>query len=112
MTTITDEMMRERLSKTKAYCVVLLRRGPQWTMSDAQKIIWEHGRRNFELREAKTLSIVCPLGGTTELRGIGIFDAEPDEVVRIMAEDPAVQAGVLVFEVYPGRSFPGDALPQ
>jgi hypothetical protein len=28
-----------------------------------------------------------------------------------MDEDPAVKAGVFVYEVHPCRSFPGDSLP-
>lgn len=111
MTTITDEMMREHLSRAKAYCVVLMRKGPQWDAADAKAIIWEHGRRNFELREANKLAIVCPLGGTSDVRGIGIFDTDVDETHRILRDDPAVKAGVLVFEVHPCRGFPGDALP-
>jgi len=111
MSAISDEVMRERLSKTKAYSIVLLRKGPQWQATDARQIVWEHGRRNFELREAKKLAIVCPLGGDSELRGIGIFDADPQETESILARDPAIKAGVLVFEVYSCRGFPGDALP-
>jgi hypothetical protein len=111
MNAITDEMMRERLARTKAYCIVLLQKGPRWDAPDAKRVIWEHGRRNFELREAKKLAIVCPLAGTTDLRGLGIFDTDPDETARLMMEDPAVKAGVLTFEVFPCRSFPGDALP-
>jgi len=111
MSAISDEVMRERLSKAKAYSMVLLRKGPRWGASDARQIVWEHGRRNFELREAKKLAIVCPFGGDTDLRGAGIFDADSQETEGIMAGDPAVQAGVLVFEVYPCRGFPGDALP-
>ena len=29
-----------------------------------------------------------------------------------MDEDPAVQAGIFEYELYPCRSFPGDCLPQ
>jgi hypothetical protein len=108
---ITDEMMRERLTRAKPYCVVLLRKGPRWERPDAQEIIWEHGRRNFELRQAKKLAIVCPLGGSTDVRGIGIFDAGVDETTAIMLDDPAVKAEVLVFEALPCRSFAGDVLP-
>jgi len=104
-------MMRERLTRAKPYTVVLLRKGPRWDASDAPQIVWEHGRRNFELREAKKLSIVCPLGDDTDVRGVGIFDAGPQETESIMRGDPAVEAGVLVFEAYPCRGFPGDALP-
>ena len=43
--------------------------------------------------------------------GVSIFDAEPDEVQRITAGDPAVQGGVLTVEVYAVIGFPGDCLP-
>jgi len=35
----------------------------------------------------------------------------PEEVVRIMDEDPAVKAGIFTYEVHPIRGFPGDSLP-
>ena len=47
----------------------------------------------------------------TEITGVGICDAEPGDVDRIMSADPGVQAGVFTFEVHPSRSFPGRALP-
>lgn len=110
MTVISDEMMRERLAKTKAYTAVILREGPNWQAEEARAILWEHGRRNFALREQRKLCIVCPVTGNGDVRGIGIFDAEAAEVEAIMAEDPAVKAGVLIFEIHACRGFPGDAL--
>jgi hypothetical protein len=110
VTVISDEMMRERLAKTKAYTAVILRDGPNWRAEDARAIVWEHGRRNFELREERKLCIVCPVTGDGEIRGIGIFDAPPQEVEAMMAGDPAIEAGVLSFEIHPCRGFPGDAL--
>jgi hypothetical protein len=112
MATITDEFMREMLTKTKPYCIVILRSGPKWDNPDVQKIIWEHGRRNFELRAEGKLSIVCPVTGGGDVKGVGIFDSDPEEVKRTMDDDPGVKAGVFVYEVHPGRSFPGDALPE
>ncbi|MFN8472970.1 MAG: hypothetical protein U0822_12350 [Anaerolineae bacterium] len=111
MTIISDEYMREMMTKTKPYCVVLLKAGPNWKAAERDKIIWEHGRRNFELRAAGVLSIVCPVRDGSELSGVGIFNATVDEVSKIMDEDPGVQAGIFVYEVHPSRSFPGDSLP-
>ena len=54
---------------------------------------------------------MCPINDGSGLAGVSIFDAEPDEVERIVAEDPAILAGVLSFEIHPCRSFPGDGLP-
>ena len=43
---------------------------------------------------------------------IGIFNAPVEEVKKIMDEDPAVQAGVLIYETHACRGFPGDSLPK
>jgi hypothetical protein len=111
MTTITDVFMRDMLSTTKRYAVVILRRGANSNDRVPPKI-WEHGRRNFALREARKLVVVMPLEDDADVRGICIFNTDPEEARRIMVDDPAVKAGVLAFEVHPCRGFPGDALPQ
>lgn len=112
MTTITDEFMRQMLSTTKKYCIVILKAGPKENEEGAEKIIWEHGRRNFALRADGVLSIVCPISDGGNVAGVGIFNATVEEVEKIMDEDPAVQAGVLIYEIYACRSFPGDSLPK
>jgi hypothetical protein len=109
--TITDEFMREMISRTKPYCIVILKAGPNKHEPGADKIIWEHGRRNFALRAEGVLSIVCPVNDGSDVSGVGIFNATVEEVRRIMDEDPGVQAGVFVYELHPCRSFPGDGLP-
>lgn len=111
MAEITDEMMREMLPKAKEYCVSILKTGPNYRMDGADKIIWEHGRRNFSLRADGLLSIVCPVPDDSEVCGVGIFNADVDEVRKVMDADPGVQAGVFVYELHPCRGFPGDALP-
>jgi hypothetical protein len=112
MTTITDDDMRQRIAKTKEYCVVILKAGPNRHIPGVEKIIWEHGRRNFALREEGVLSIVCPVADGSEVSGIGIFNAGIDRVRTIMDEDPGVREGVFVYEIHPCRSFPGDCLPK
>jgi len=107
---ISDEFMRERLSKSRTYSLMILKAGPKYGSDGADAIIWEHGRRNFSLRADGMLSIVCPVPDDSEVCGIGIFNAEPDEVHRLMEGDPGVQAGLFVYEVHPCRGFPGDAL--
>jgi hypothetical protein len=112
MTTITDEYMQQMLTTTKEYCLILLKPGPKVDHPDINKIIWEHGRRNFSLRADGLLSIVCPVTAETGVAGLGIFNASAEETKKIMDGDPAVQAGVFVYEVHPCRSFPGDRLPE
>ena len=79
---------------------------------DVEKIVWEHGRKNFALRADGVLPIVCAVSDGSDVSGVGIFDAAVDEVRQIMDEDPGVKAGVFVYEIHAGRSFPGDSLPE
>ena len=89
---------------------MFLYQGPAYDDEGARKIVWEHGRRNFGLRADGVLNIVCPVMDSSELCGVGIYDATADEVEAIMQSDPGVVAGVFRYEVHPCRSFPGDAL--
>ncbi len=111
---ITDAYMTEQLGRSAAYTVVLLHRGPAYAGEGADAVIWEHGRRNFALRAQGVLDVVVPLppapGVTEGLAGIAIFSAPPDEVRALLDTDPAVEAGVLTYELHQGRGFPGDAL--
>lgn len=96
MTTITDEFMRHMISNTKNYSIAILKAGPNRNLPGVEKIIWEHGRRNFELREDGLLSIICPISDDSDVRGVGIFNAGIDEVKSLMDKDPGVREGVFV----------------
>ncbi len=112
MPTVTDEQMRERLAGARQYSLIILKHGPNYKAPGADKLIWEHGRRNFELRADGVLSIVCPVNDGSDVSGIGIFKTSPDETKKIMDEDSGVQSGTFVYELHPCRGFPGDALPK
>jgi hypothetical protein len=111
-TTITDDYMRSMLPTTKAYTAVILKAGPNRHDEGADAIIWEHGRRNFALRADGLLSIVCPIADGTDVAGVGILNLDPEQSREVLDGDPAVQAGVLSYELHPCRSFPGDTLPS
>ena len=111
MTVITDDYMQDMMTKTRPYTLVFLKDGPNRGADDDAAVIWEHGRRNFALRAEGVLAVVCPIWDDTPMDGIGIFDAPPEDVVRIMDDDPAVKAGILTYEIHATRSFPGDGLP-
>jgi len=111
MSEITDEFMTQMLSRARDYSIVILKAGPNHSRPGAEKIIWEHARRNFLLRARGLLPIVCPVTDRGDLAGIGIFNADVDLVKSIMDQDPAVKEGILVYEAHPCRSFPGDCLP-
>jgi hypothetical protein len=112
MTEITDEFMQQMISRTKDYCIVILKAGPNRSKTGVEKIIWEHARRNFALRKEGLLSIVCPVSDGSNVSGIGIFNATIDDVKKIMDEDPGVKEGIFVYEIHACRSFPGDCLPE
>jgi hypothetical protein len=108
---ITDEFMQQMRATTKNYSLMILKRGPEFVLPGVEKIIWEHGRRNFSLRAAGLLSIVCPVNDGTEVCGIGIFNTDIHEAKKIMDEDPGVEKRIFDYELHPCRSFPGDQLP-
>ncbi len=114
---VSDEMLDGWRRRAQPYTIAILKTGPAFPAgapqpdSDAMRTIWAHGKRNFALQRAGLLPIVCPVADGSDVAGIGIFDATPEEVDRIMAEDPGVQAGLFTYEIHATRSLPGSALP-
>lgn len=111
MKEITDEYMKQMISETKNYTVVILKATEKIKEPGVEKIIWEHGRRNFQLREEGFLPIACPINDGSGITGVGIFNRDPDDVEKIMEGDPGVMAGIFTYEIHPTRSFPGAKLP-
>jgi hypothetical protein len=108
---ISDDMMRARLHGVRNYTAVLLRATHKLVRPDVDPIIWEHGRRNFALREHGVLAIVLPADDDSDWAGLAVFAAPPDGVRAIMDHDPGVTAGIFTYEVHPVRGFPGSSLP-
>ena len=106
-----SDFMKQMMTKSKGYCAVILKHGPNWNSPDRDKIIWEHGRRNVSLRADGVLAIVCPVRDESDLSGIGIFNGTLEEIDAVMQGDPGVKEGIFVYEVHGCRSFPGDSLP-
>ena len=111
MTPITDEKMKQKIAAAKSYCVVILKATAKRREPEADKIVWEHGRRNFALNADGLLPIVCPVADGSELSGVGIFNATMEKVKGIMDDDPGVKAGIFTYEIHPCRGFPGSSLP-
>jgi hypothetical protein len=112
MQTITDEYMKEMLPTAGSYTLMILKTTPKRREPGLEKIIWEHGRRNFALRAEGVLAIVCPVSDGGDVAGIGIFITGLEETKKIMDEDPGVKAGIFVYELHACRGFPGDRLPE
>lgn len=98
------------LVQTKEYTLLLLKSVTEVQKENTQQIIWEHGRRNFQLRADGVMNIVAPVTQEHGLAGICIFNADAAQVKEIMDEDPAVKEGIFTYEILPIMSFPGDCL--
>jgi hypothetical protein len=111
MAEITDEYMKQMLAKSKSYCIVILKDGPNGNMEGAERVVWEHGRRNFALRRDGIMPIVCRVSDDSDVSGVAIFNSSIDDAKKIMDEDPGVKAGIFIYEIHPCKSFPGACLP-
>jgi hypothetical protein len=114
---VTDERLQEALRTVQPYTIVILRPGPGFpipgTDRDAgvTRTIWEHGKRNFALRLAGLMPIVCPVADGSDVIGVAVLNASTEDVDRIMRHDPGVQDGLFTYEIHPTRTFPGSGLP-
>ena len=103
---VTDQMLRDALHRVRPYTVCILHAAPLYQEpgpareSWVQNVIWEHGKRNYALYLAGLMRIVCPIGDGSGTTGVSIFDADPDEVGRIMRQDPGVKAGLFSYEIH------------
>lgn len=109
--TISDDTMREWLGGTRESTVVLIRKTNKCVRPEVDPIIWEHGRRNFALREHSVLAIFLPVADLTDWGGLYVFASGVEEVREIIDTDPGVNAGIFTYELHPVRGFPGSALP-
>jgi hypothetical protein len=113
---VTEPDLYASLAETRPFTVIILKAGPRYSPpgpdrdSDVGAIILRHGRRNASLRLAGLLRVVCPVADGSDVAGIGVFDATPEEVDLIYSRDPAVMAGVLTYEIHPTRTFPDSSL--
>ncbi len=111
MNAANDEEMKARIAQSKPYTMVILKKTAKFAEESSRKIVWEHGRRNFQLKDEGLLPIVCPATDGGEVSGIGIFIGTPEQVKVIMDGDPGVQAGIFTYEIHACRGFPGSELP-
>ena len=109
-TNITDEQIQQVAATARPFSLAILSWGPDRHRDGADAIELEHQRRMVSLRADGVIAILCPVMSDT-VSGVAIMDVTPDEARRIMDGDPCVQAGMIVYEVHPCASFPGDTVP-
>lgn len=116
MIEISDAYMQERIAQARAYPMVLLKAGPNYQPPQSRTpeqaaIVREHGRRNMQMHAEGKMALVGPVFGALPLVGICVFTVAADEARAIMEGDPALKAGIFVYEVATWYGFPGDGLP-
>ncbi|MEV6073188.1 hypothetical protein AB0L82_42155 [Nocardia sp. NPDC052001] len=107
---MTDEEIQAVAATAKPYSLVLLHWGPNRTMDGANAIELEHQRRMVSLRADGIIAVLCPVASDT-VAGVAIMTVSVDEATKLIAEDPCVQAGMLIPEVHLCHGFPGDTIP-
>jgi hypothetical protein len=113
---VSDDAFANALNTVKAYTAVLLRPGPAFQppgperSPDVTSTITAHGKRNLALHLAGLMPIVCPIADGSDIVGLAVFDASPEDVERIMTNDPAARVGTLTYEIHSTWSFPGSIL--
>lgn len=109
-TNITDEQIQQLAATARPFSLALLSWGSERHRDGADAIELEHQRRMGSLRADRVIAILCPVMSDT-VCGVAIMDVPPDEARRIVDGDPSVQAGMMVCDIHPCASFPGDAVP-
>jgi len=98
----------------KKYFLCIYLRGDQstkYTKEELAEIQKGHLANINKYAEEGKINIAGPFGDDTEKRGILIFDVESiEEAEKILAEDPAVKAGRLKYELHPWWGAKGSVL--
>ena len=110
MVEVTDDMMKEFLTKVKPYTLMILHKTSKFKMPDVSATVWEHGRRNMQCRLEGKMNITCPVHDETDLAGIIVFSTDLEETRRIMEGDPGVKAGIFTYELHTTKALPGSSL--
>lgn len=109
-----QEAKNEMPPQMKQYFFVMLKRGPNRGQDSVTTMKLQEGHManiNRMANEGK-LVIAGPFGDDGDWRGIFIFDMKTmDEVKKEVDQDPAIQAGRMVYEIHPWWSQRGAKLP-
>ncbi|KYH45428.1 hypothetical protein [Branchiibius sp. NY16-3462-2] len=110
-TPLAERDFRAALQTVKPYTMVVFKPGPNREAAGAMDVIARHGNRNLGLQRLGYLPIILPVRSNPAMSGVGVFTTDLETTKEILEKDPAIEAGVLVYEIYPTVSFPGSSLP-
>ncbi|MBX7153058.1 YciI family protein [bacterium] len=105
---------QEKKYEMKTYYFVMLKKGTHrdqdtTTVKELQK---GHMANIQKMADMGKLAIAGPFLDDGDWRGIFIFDvSSKEEVEKLLANDPAIAAGRLAYEIHPWFSARGSKLP-
>jgi uncharacterized protein YciI len=94
---------------TKATYLVIYRPGPAWLTGKSvmEQPLKEHGKYMLSLYIKGSMKLAGPL--TDNAGGAVLLDVSDEAEARaIVANDPAVQSGIFVYEIHPWKLQPWD----
>jgi len=103
-----------KLATIKPYVLVILTKGPNYGLSDTPRIIQsEHLPYVFQQRRDNQMVLTMPvMDNNSSLAAVAIYDTGDKEMVKkLLDKDPAIMAGVFLYEIVTGMGLPGDQLP-
>ena len=98
---------------TKTTYLVMYRPGPAWLTGKSvmEQPLKEHGKYMLSLYMKGSMQLAGPL--TDNAGGAVLLDVSNEREARaIVANDPAVQSGIFVYEMHPWKLQPWDELAK
>jgi uncharacterized protein YciI len=113
---ITQDTVMNKISKGRAYTLVLLKDSLPQTSSNTdeiKKMQMDHLIHLFQMEKEGKISIFGPAVNDTRLTGIIIFNTvDQKEIKKDLEGDPYIKSGHLKYELYTWFSLPGQKLPE
>jgi uncharacterized protein len=101
--------------RMRQYWFVMLMKGPERSQDSVTAAKLQEGHMNNinKMHVDGKLKVAGPFGDDGNWRGIFILDCETkEEAVKLLAQDPAIAAGRLIYEIHPWYTEPsGSFLP-
>ncbi len=105
MNSVSPQPGRREARKLDAYTIVFLRRppdAPELSIQELDALQAQHLAFLARMKEEGHALVSGPLSGQPDgsLRGISVYRTSVAETLRLAEQDPSVQAGRLVLEVF------------
>jgi uncharacterized protein YciI len=106
------EDLLPKLASIKPYILLILTKGENYGISDTPRIIQsEHLPYVFKQRENGIMLLTMPVMDDTNITAVAVYNTtDKEEVRKLVAKDPAIEAGIFNYEIVTALGLPGDTL--